>query len=488
LHPDWNDEQLYQEARKLNIATEEMITYNEFLPAILGPNALPGYTGYKDNVNASIATEFSTVGFRFGHSLLSNSVGRVNNNGTYINDPTGNSAVNLAQDFFDPNLISAIPGTDPLTGHASTGIGAILKADASNTANETDLLLIDEIRNVLFGIPIAPGTDLAARDVQRARDDGIGTYNQVRVAYGLPAVKTFADITSNVTVQEELKATYGTVDKIDPFEGMLAEDHLPGADVGPTIKAILVKQFTALRDGDRFFYLNERFTDQEAKLIEQAPTLATVIEHNTPITNLQSNVFYFKVSITGTVLDTETHNGGRGLAGVTVNLNDDNGMAVATTTTDSHGRYRFTDQTGIPGTGNFSVSIVLPLGFVHTSASSLPLEMSRGNLYYDGMNFGVEETGTQALSPGTGVSGTPTLAGGSSGGNPATATATASTSSTNRGSTGEEAPSRGDVNASTASPIAGAATFVTSAKSSSSIDQFWIALGSDPSDPFVQSH
>jgi hypothetical protein len=43
LHPSWTDEQLYQEARKLNIATEEMITYNEFLPAILGPNALPKY-------------------------------------------------------------------------------------------------------------------------------------------------------------------------------------------------------------------------------------------------------------------------------------------------------------------------------------------------------------------------------------------------------------------------------------------------------------
>jgi hypothetical protein len=485
LHPTWNDEQLYQEARKLNIATEEMITYNEFLPAILGPNALPAYKGYEDNVKASIATEFSTVGFRFGHSLLSNSVGRVNNNGTYINDPTGSAPVNLAQDFFDPNLISATPGTDPLTGHATTGIGAILKADASNAANELDLLLIDEIRNQLFGVPFAPGTDLAARDVQRARDDGIGTYNQVRVAYGLPAVKTFADITSNVTVQQELKATYGTVDKIDPFEGMLAEDHLPGADVGPTIKAILVKQFTALRDGDRFFYLNEQFNKQEERLIDQAPTLAKVIGHNTPITNLQGNVFYFNVSITGTVHDTDARTGDRGVAGVTVNLKDDSGAVVASTTTDSHGRYRFTDQTGIPGTGKFSVSIVLPAGFVHTSPSSISLMMSRGDLQYDGMNFGVDEIGAQtnALSPGVGATSNAILVA-------TTPTTPAGPGFTNRALTGEAVPSQVEATPSSASPITGALNVVASAMAKSpsgSTDQFWIALGSEQLDPLALS-
>src|SRR5262249_49788693 len=45
-HPDWSDEQLYQEARKLNIAEEQIITYTEYLPDLLGKNALPAYTGY----------------------------------------------------------------------------------------------------------------------------------------------------------------------------------------------------------------------------------------------------------------------------------------------------------------------------------------------------------------------------------------------------------------------------------------------------------
>jgi hypothetical protein len=391
----WTDDNLYQEARKLNIAAEEIITYNEFLPAILGPKALPEYTGYKTHVNASIATEFSTVGYRFGHSLLSNGVGRNNNDGTDITDPTGSGTVNLAEDFFDPNLITDTGSIDPLTGHVSTSIGPILKADADNNANETDLLLIDEVRNTLFGPPGAGGTDLAARDIQRARDHGIGTYNEVRMAYGLPAVTRFAQITSNVAVQQELQETYGSVDKIDPFEGMLAEDHLPGADVGPTIRAILAKQFAVLRDGDRFFYLNESFVEQEARLLQQTGSLAAVIKANTNITNLQSNVFFLKESIGGTVFSDPDHDGfprtgnEPGVPRITVNLNDSSGNVVATTTTDSYGRYNFTDQTGIPGTGNFSVTIVLPAGYFQTTLNPPTIYLSRGGLDVDHVDFGI---------------------------------------------------------------------------------------------------
>src|SRR4029077_16893954 len=120
--------------------------------------------------------------------------------------------------------------TDPLTGAVSTGIDAILKGGASGDAQNVDLQAARDIRNFLFGPPGAGGTDLIARDIQRGRDNGLTDYNSMRAAYGLPRVTSFAQITSNVTVQHQLQQLYGSVDNIDAFVGALAEDHVRGAD------------------------------------------------------------------------------------------------------------------------------------------------------------------------------------------------------------------------------------------------------------------
>jgi peroxidase len=45
------------------------------------------------------------------------------------------------------------------------------------------------------------GLDLAALNMQRGRDHGLPDYNRLRVAYGLPAVSSFASISSNAVVR-----------------------------------------------------------------------------------------------------------------------------------------------------------------------------------------------------------------------------------------------------------------------------------------------
>ncbi|MEC7583282.1 MAG: peroxidase family protein, partial [Planctomycetota bacterium] len=67
----------YELARWVVIAEIQAITYEEFLPVILGDDALPDYPGYDPTVDANISNVFSTVGYRFGHSMLSSELMRL---------------------------------------------------------------------------------------------------------------------------------------------------------------------------------------------------------------------------------------------------------------------------------------------------------------------------------------------------------------------------------------------------------------------------
>lgn len=81
-NPSLSGEEIYQLARKMVSSQLQIITYNEFLPMLLGKNALRPYGGYRPKLNAGIANEFSTAAYRFGHSLLSPEILRINANGS----------------------------------------------------------------------------------------------------------------------------------------------------------------------------------------------------------------------------------------------------------------------------------------------------------------------------------------------------------------------------------------------------------------------
>jgi hypothetical protein len=273
--PRLSGEEIYQRARRTVIAEMQVITYREFLPALLGPDPLPPYRGYDPSVDASIANVFSTAAYRFGHSALSETLLRLDENG----DEVAAGHLALRDAFFAPQRITDEGGIDP-----------ILRGLASQVCQSIDAYVIDDVRNFLFGPPGAGGFDLAALNIQRGRDHGLPSYNDVRAGLGLARAESFADVSSDPELQSRLAEAYGDVDAIDAWLGGLAEDPLPGAMVGELVATVVREQFRVLRDGDRFWYANTLDAQQRDQL--ERTRLADVIRRNTGIAGeLPDDVF-----------------------------------------------------------------------------------------------------------------------------------------------------------------------------------------------------
>lgn len=286
-NPDLDGEEIYQRARRLVGAQMQVITYREYLPALLGPDALAPYTGYRPEVNANIANIFATGAYRYGHSALSPTLLRLDAQGNEI--AAGHLALRDA--FFAPQRLTDEGGIEP-----------ILRGLAHQVCESIDPYVIDDVRNFLFGPPGAGGFDLAALNIQRGRDHGLPDYNAVRIALNLAPRRRFAEINADPEIQTRLAAAYASVDDIDVWVGGLAEPPQPGAMVGELIFTVLKAQFEALRDGDRYWY-QQTLTPEEIQQVENT-RLADIIRRNTTINQeISDNVF--RVSINSPPLSPE---------------------------------------------------------------------------------------------------------------------------------------------------------------------------------------
>ena len=241
LIPEASDETIYQTARALVGAEVAAITYNDFLPLLLGPGAISEYNGYDPNVDPGIEIFFSTASYRVGHTLLSPQVQRLDANLRSI----AAGPLSIRDAFFTATSLPTNGGVEP-----------ILRGLSQQKAQKFDVHVINDVRNFLFGLPGQGGLDLPALNIQRGRDHGLCTYNEARLAYGLLPVNDFADITTDATVSAHLASVYNSVDDLDPWLAGLAEDPAPGAVVGPLVQIVLADQFRRVRDGDRYFYKN----------------------------------------------------------------------------------------------------------------------------------------------------------------------------------------------------------------------------------------
>lgn len=273
-NPNWSDEELYQRARKIVGALIVAITYEEFLPNM--GVILDSYSGYDPAVEPSILNSFSAAAYRFGHTMINGRLVRYEEDGS----DWSFGAVDLRDAFFNPLILKDEGGVEPF-----------FRGIAAQEHQMVDPLIMDDIRNFLFGPPGAGGLDLLSINVERGRERGLPDYNTLREDIFLEPHEDFNSLTSDVDLANTLFDIYGDINDVDPWIGFMSEDHLPDAIVGEGLGTILKMQFGFLRDGDRYYYENDpAFTANEIEAIKNTK-LSEIILRNTTIETLQENVF-----------------------------------------------------------------------------------------------------------------------------------------------------------------------------------------------------
>ena len=278
LNPSFSDERLFQEARRIVGAVIQKITYQDYLPLIFGPVAYPmffaPYEGYNDEVDPGVPNVFAAAAYRYGHSLIKPYFDRLGPNFEQL--PTG--PLNLVNAFMNPDQFTTSNGTDPL-----------VRGLITLNARRVDEFINSVLTTQLFETDESPGMDLVSLNIQRARDHGIPPY---------PFWKNFctkifnisSDFENELTLVRFLQ-TYGSLDSVDVFPALLAEDRLPESLFGATLSCLFGITFSNIRDGDRFYYANPGvFSPEELEQINVA-TLSRVFCDTTDIGMIQPNAF-----------------------------------------------------------------------------------------------------------------------------------------------------------------------------------------------------
>lgn len=300
----WDGERLFQAARFATEMQYQHLVFEEFGRKIQ-PAIDPFIFSHSADLDPSIFAEFANVVYRFGHSMLTDTVSRMNPDGT-LND------LGLIEAFLNPVAFDtggAGNANDPGIS-ADEAAGAIVRGMTRQTGNEIDEFVVEALRNNLLGLPL----DLATINLARGRDTGIPTLNQTRTqlfemtgdsrlapysswtdfgthinnplsivnfiaAYGLHST-----IVSAATVEDKRAAATALVmgganapsdrldflnstggytaantglNDIDLWIGGLAEEKQEfGGMLGSTFNFVFETQMELLQDGDRFYYLS----------------------------------------------------------------------------------------------------------------------------------------------------------------------------------------------------------------------------------------
>lgn len=259
-YPGLSDEKLFQRARKINIAQMQKIVYEEFIPAMTGRPLRP-YKGHDPCVNPSISDIFASAAYRIGHTLVGNEVQRRGRGMTKL------ESLPFTSMFFNP-----------AERFIKLGLETFVRGAFATHAQQVDTKVSSSLRNFLFAnvdsAEFARLVDLISINVQRGRDNNLPGYNEVRTMFGVRRARKWKHVSRDLNTQTKLSTLYKGPDDVDPWVGLMAEDHAGKACMGKTVRKIWEREFTRLRDGDRRFYLTRKYFSK--KMLRDFPELRKI--------------------------------------------------------------------------------------------------------------------------------------------------------------------------------------------------------------------
>ncbi|MBB4004415.1 peroxidase family protein [Aurantimonas endophytica] len=325
---NWDGERLFQAARFATEMQYQHLVFEEFARKVQ-PNIDVFVFNSITDVDPSIFSEFANTVYRFGHSMLTENMPRIDADGNPMDAGLG-----LVEAFLNPVLFDqTLAGVSISHDEAAA---AIVRGMTIERGNEIDEFVVDALRNNLLGLPL----DLAAINIARGRDTGMPSLNDARgqlyAASGSSFLKPYdhwADFAANLKNPASIVnfiAAYGTHDTItaattledkrdaamalvfggagapadraqflsgtgawagvetglnlvDLWIGGLAEKKMPfGGFLGSTFNAVFELQLENLQDGDRFYYLTRTQGQNMLNALEQN-SFAKMIMANTAL-------------------------------------------------------------------------------------------------------------------------------------------------------------------------------------------------------------
>jgi len=275
-HPDWDDERIFQRARRRNIAEYQNIVMYQYLPTEFGDHfadKVGHYHHYSPFLDAEINVAFATAAFRYGHSSFRNYV-PIDQCGvdTLFNLPANGAKLMFGGQTGGPIL--------PMDVYGEIGSWEnVIRALIAHRTAPNDIMIDAALRDLPFNFPITGGTDVFVLDLHRARENGVPNYVALQKEYGRHSDRIYGSdgcperfgrnqlndppacfdnlAPYNHTLAENLRMLYGKVNRIDSLVGLLVEPHVPGTSFGETLGNIIMDTYKRVRDGDRFWFENQ---------------------------------------------------------------------------------------------------------------------------------------------------------------------------------------------------------------------------------------